>query len=130
MAISHGQPLALALDYAAMAMAEIASVSERRIHRLISGEDGLPVMLADRPGLESGFMILQYTAASLVSQNKGLCHPASVDSIPTCLGQEDHVSMGSISAIKLYDVVHNVETVLALELLAASRALAHPVPSS
>ncbi len=94
----HGQPLALALDFAAIALAELASISERRIYLLLEGHDGLPKLLMRETGLNSGFMIPQYTAAALVSENKVLCHPASVDSIPTSLGQEDHVSMGSISA--------------------------------
>lgn len=119
----HGQPLALALDFAAMALAELASISERRTYLLLEGHDGLPRLLMEDTGVNSGFMIPQYTAAALVSENKVLCHPASVDSIPTSLGQEDHVSMGSISAIKLLSVLHNVEYVLAVELLTACQAL-------
>ncbi len=119
----HGQPLALALDFAAMALAELASISERRTYLLLEGHDGLPKLLMEDTGVNSGFMIPQYTAAALVSENKVLCHPASVDSIPTSLGQEDHVSMGSISAIKLLAVLHNVEYVLAVELLTACQAL-------
>jgi len=119
----HGQPLALALDFAAMALAELASISERRTYLLLEGHDGLPKLLMKDTGVNSGFMIPQYTAAALVSENKILCHPASVDSIPTSLGQEDHVSMGSISAIKLLAVLHNVEHVLAVELLTAAQAL-------
>ena len=119
----HGQPLALALDYAAMALAELASISERRTYLLLAGHDGLPPLLMADTGLNSGFMIPQYTAAALVSENKVLCHPASVDSIPTSLGQEDHVSMGSISALKLLDVLNNVEQVLAIEMLTAAQAL-------
>src|SRR5699024_10221256 len=119
----HGQPLALALDYAAMALSELASISERRTYLLLEGHDGLPKRLMSDTGINSGFMIPQYTAAALVSQNKVLCHPASVDSIPTSLGQEDHVSMGSISALKLLDVLHNVERVLAVEMLTAAQAL-------
>jgi histidine ammonia-lyase len=106
----HGQPLALALDFAAMALAELASISERRTYLLLEGHDGLPKLLMRDTGVNSGFMIPQYTAAALVSENKVLCHPASVDSIPTSLGQEDHVSMGSISALKLLGVLRNVET--------------------
>lgn len=119
----HGQPLALSLDFAAMALAELASISERRTYLLLEGHDGLPRLLMKDTGVNSGFMIPQYTAAALVSENKVLCHPASVDSIPTSLGQEDHVSMGSISAIKLLAVLHNVEYVLAVELLTACQAL-------
>jgi histidine ammonia-lyase len=124
----HGQPLALALDFAAIALAEYASISERRIYLLLEGHDGLPKLLMRETGLNSGFMIPQYTAAALVSENKVLCHPASVDSIPTSLGQEDHVSMGSVSAVKLLMVLRNVETVLAIELLTASQALDYRLP--
>jgi histidine ammonia-lyase len=119
----HGQPLALAMDFAAIALAELASISERRTYLLLEGHDGLPKLLMHDTGVNSGFMIPQYTAAALVSENKVLCHPASVDSIPTSLGQEDHVSMGSISAFKLLSVLKNVERVLAVELLTSSQAL-------
>ncbi len=119
----HGQPLALAMDYAAIALAELGSISERRTYLLLEGHDGLPKLLMADTGINSGFMIPQYTAAALVSENKVLCHPASVDSIPTSLGQEDHVSMGSISALKLLSVLHNVERVLAVEMLTAAQAL-------
>lgn len=119
----HGQPLALAMDFAAMALAELASISERRTYLLLEGHDGLPRLLMKDTGVNSGFMIPQYTAAALVSENKVLCHPACVDSIPTSLGQEDHVSMGSISALKLLTVLHNVERVLAVEFLTAGQAL-------
>jgi len=124
----HGQPLALALDFAAIALAEFASISERRIYLLLEGHDGLPRLLMKETGLNSGFMIPQYTAAALVSENKILCHPASVDSIPTSLGQEDHVSMGSISAVKLLQVMKNLEYVLAIELLTATQALDYRAP--
>lgn len=124
----HGQPLALALDFAAIALAEFASISERRIYLLLEGHDGLPKLLMRETGLNSGFMIPQYTAAALVSENKVLCHPASVDSIPTSLGQEDHVSMGSVSAVKLLAILKNVETVLAIELLTAAQALDYRLP--
>ena len=124
----HGQPLALAMDYAAIALAELASISERRLYLLLSGQDGLPPLLMRETGVNSGFMIPQYTAAALVSENKVLCHPASVDSLPTSLGQEDHVSMGSISAVKLLQVFRNVETVLTIELLAAAQALDYRSP--
>lgn len=124
----HGQPLALVLDFTAMALAELASISERRTYLLLEGHDGLPRLLMRETGINSGFMIPQYTAAALVSENKVLCHPASVDSIPTSLGQEDHVSMGSVSALKLLDVLHNVEHVLAIELLTAAQALDYRLP--
>ena len=119
----HGQPLALAMDFAAIALAELTSISERRTYLLLEGHDGLPKLLMKDTGVNSGFMIPQYTAAALVSENKILCHPASVDSIPTSLGQEDHVSMGSISALKLLSVLQNVEHVLAVEFLTAAQAL-------
>jgi histidine ammonia-lyase len=124
----HGQPLALALDHAAIALAELASISERRTYLLLEGHDGLPKLLMAETGINSGFMIPQYTAAALVSENTVLCHPASVDSIPTSLGQEDHVSMGSISAVKLLAVLNNVEHVLAIELLTAAQALDYRFP--
>jgi len=124
----HGQPLALALDFAAIALAELASISERRTYLLLEGHDGLPRLLMKDTGVNSGFMIPQYTAAALVSENKILCHPASVDSIPTSLGQEDHVSMGSISALKLQEVMNNVEYVLAVELLTSAQALDFRLP--
>jgi histidine ammonia-lyase len=124
----HGQPLALAMDFAAIALAELASISERRTYLLLEGHDGLPKLLMKDTGLNSGFMIPQYTAAALVSENKVLCHPASVDSIPTSLGQEDHVSMGSISALKLLSVLRNVERVLAVEFLTAAQALDFRAP--
>ena len=119
----HGQPLALALDHAKIALAEFGSISERRTYLLLEGHDGLPELLMEETGINSGFMIPQYTSASLVSENKVLCHPSSVDSIPTSLGQEDHVSMGSISALKLLEVYQNVEQVLAIELFTAAQAL-------
>ena len=124
----HGQPLALALDFAAIALSELASISERRIYLLLAGHDGLPELLMRETGLNSGFMIPQYTAAALVSENKVLSHPASVDSIPTSLGQEDHVSMGAIGAVKLLQVLRNVEHVLAIELITASQALDYRAP--
>jgi len=124
----HGQPLALVLDFSAIALAELASIAERRIYLLLEGHDGLPRLLMKETGLNSGFMIPQYTAAALVSENKVLCHPACVDSIPTSLGQEDHVSMGSISAVKLLTVLENVQHVLAIELLTAAQALDYRLP--
>jgi len=124
----HGEPLALALDFAAMALAEFGGIAERRVYLLLEGHDGLPKLLMKETGINSGFMIPQYTAAALVSENKILCHPASVDSIPTSLGQEDHVSMGSISALKLLTVFHNIEHVLAIEFLTAAQALDYRAP--
>ncbi|MCM1151864.1 MAG: histidine ammonia-lyase [Alistipes sp.] len=118
----HGQPIALAMDFLAIALAELGNISERRIYKLISGTRGLPSFLVARPGLNSGFMIPQYAAASIVSQSKGLCMPASVDSIPSSQGQEDHVSMGSNAATKLYRVVCNTQRVLAIELFNAAQA--------
>lgn len=119
----HGQPLALALDFLAIAMAEIGSISERRTYQLISGTRELPAFLVDDPGLNSGFMIPQYTAAGIVSMNKVLAHPSSVDSIVSSNGQEDHVSMGANAAVKLYQVIENVTRILAIELFNASQAL-------
>ena len=119
----HGEPIAIPMDTLAIAMSELASISERRTYQLIHGLRGLPKYLVTEPGLNSGFMIPQYTAASIVSQNKGLCWPASCDSIPSSQGQEDHVSMGSNAATKLVRVVDNVETVLAIELFNAAQAL-------
>jgi histidine ammonia-lyase len=119
----HGQPLALPLDFLAIALAELGNISERRTYQLISGLRGLPAFLVADPGLNSGFMIPQYTAASIVSQNKQLCSPASVDSIVSSNGQEDHVSMGANAATKLLRVVDNLEKILAIELFNASQAL-------
>ncbi len=119
----HGEPIAIPMDSLAIAMSELASISERRTYQLIHGLRGLPKYLVAEPGLNSGFMIPQYTAASIVSQNKGLCWPASCDSIPSSQGQEDHVSMGSNAATKLVRIVDNVETVLAIELFNAAQAL-------
>lgn len=119
----HGQPLALHLDFLAMAMSELANISERRIYQLISGQRGLPLFLVKEAGLNSGFMIPQYTAAGIVSENKQLCTPSSVDSISSSNNQEDHVSMGANAATKCLRVVNNVEKVLAIELLSAAQAL-------
>ena len=119
----HGQPLALVFDYLAIAIAELGSISERRIYRLIAGERGLPEFLTPKPGLNSGFMIPQYTAASIVSRNKQLCSPASIDSIPSSNEQEDHVSMGANGATRLVRVLENVERVIAIELMTAAQAL-------
>lgn len=119
----HGQPLALAADFLSIAMSELASISERRTYQLISGSRGLPAFLIRNPGLHSGFMIPQYTAAGIVSENKQLCTPASVDTIPSSNNQEDHVSMGANSATKCKRVIDNVEKVLAIELMTAVQAL-------
>jgi histidine ammonia-lyase len=126
----HGQPVAFALDALVMAIAELASISERRIERLVnpSLSDGLPPFLTVEGGLNSGFMILQYVAAALVSENKSLAHPASVDSIPTSAGQEDHVSMGNAAGLKALQVLANVEHVLAIELLAGAQAVEFLAP--
>ena len=126
----HGQPLAFALDALAMATAELASISERRVERLVNPNlsDGLPAFLTTDGGLNSGFMIPQYVAASLVSENKVLCHPASVDSIPTSAGQEDHVSMGNAGGLKAWQVLANCERGLAIELLAGAQAVEFLAP--
>jgi histidine ammonia-lyase len=124
----HGQPLALGLDYLAIALAEFASISERRTYVMLSGVAGLPELLVKQSGVNSGLMVPHYTAAALVSENKGLCMPASVDSIPTSLGQEDHVSMGARSAVKCFDVLQNAETVLAIEQFCAAQALDYRAP--
>jgi histidine ammonia-lyase len=119
----HGQPLALALDFLAIAMSEVANITERLLYKIISGERELPVFLTKNPGLESGFMIPQYSAAALVSQNKQLATPASVDSIVSSNGQEDHVSMGANAAVKCNKVLDNTESVLGILLLASAQAL-------
>ena len=119
----HGQPLALPLDYACVAAAELGNISDRRCYLLLEGKWGLPMLLMQDVGLNSGFMIPQYTTAALVSENKTLCFPASADSIPTSLGQEDHVSMGSISGRKLNRVLDNLEFILAIELMCACQAI-------
>ena len=126
----HGQPVAFALDTLVLAVAELASISERRVERLVnpSLSDGLPPFLAVEGGLNSGFMILQYVAAALVSENKSLAHPASVDSIPTSAGQEDHVSMGNAAGLKALQVLANAEHVLAIELLAGAQAVEFLAP--
>lgn len=124
----HGQPLALSLDFLSIALAELGNISERRTYQLISGSRDLPNYLVANPGINSGMMIPQYTAASLVSQNKQLCSPASVDSIVSSNGQEDHVSMGANAATKAYRVVNNVYSILAIELLTATQAIAFRKP--
>lgn len=124
----HGQPLALNLDFLAIAMHEIGSIAERRLYRLVEGKRDLPPFLTSNPGLESGLMITQYTAASIVSQNKQLCTPASIDTIESSNGQEDHVSMGANAATKCLRVIENVERIQAIELLTASKALMYRRP--
>jgi len=120
----HGQPIALAMDFMAMALAELANISERRIERLVNPMlSGLPAFLVSDGGLNSGFMIAQYAAASLVSENKVLAHPACVDSIPTSANKEDHVSMGTIAARKCREILKNAENVIAIEFLCAAQAL-------
>lgn len=120
----HGQPLALACDFLGIAISELANISERRIERLVNPQlSGLPAFLVEDGGLNSGFMIAQYAAASLVSENKVLAHPASVDSIPTSANKEDHVSMGAHAARKCRDIVTNTEDVIAIELLCAAQAI-------
>lgn len=119
----HGQPMALPLDYACFAAAEVGNIADRRCYLLLEGKWGLPMLLMKNVGLNSGFMIPQYTTAALVTENKTLCFPASADSIPTSLGQEDHVSMGSISGRKLNKVIDNLEYILAIELLSACQAI-------
>ncbi len=121
----HGEPIAFALDYLAIAVSELASISERRTERLVNGalSFGLPRFLTPQGGLHSGLMIAQYTAASLVSENKVLSHPASVDSIPTSANQEDHNSMGSVAALKSEQVIDNVESVIAIEMLCAAQGI-------
>jgi histidine ammonia-lyase len=125
----HGQPLALAIDYACIAASEIGNISDRRIYLALEGNTlGVPKLLMNNPGINSGYMMLQYTSAALASENKGLCFPSSADSIPTSLGQEDHVSMGSIGARKAIRVINNVEKILAIELLTAAQAFEYRRP--
>lgn len=119
----HGESTALTLDFLAIALSELASISERRTYQLLSGQHGLPDFLVKRPGLDSGLMIVQYTSAALVNENKVLATPASIDTIPTCQLQEDHVSMGGTSAYKLMRILENVEYILAIELLVAAQAI-------
>lgn len=119
----HGQPLAMALDYATLAASELGNISDRRVYLALEGKyAGVPKLLLSETGINSGYMMLQYTTAALASENKGLCFPASADSIPTSLGQEDHVSMGSISGRKALQVIRNVERILAIEMLTAAQA--------
>jgi histidine ammonia-lyase len=126
----HGQPLAMALDYCSIAGSEIGNISDRRCYLLLEGQHGLPKLLTNDGGLNSGFMIPQYTTAALVSENKSLCFPASVDSIPTSLGQEDHVSMGSISSRKFNQILNNLEKILAIELMYGAQALEFRRPNT
>ena len=119
----HGEPLALGIDYLAMAMSELASISERRTFQLVSGNRDLPRFLIENSGLNSGLMIPQYTAAAITSMNKQLATPASVDSITSSAGQEDHVSMGANAVVKAYKIVYNIEKVLAIEFMSAMQAL-------
>ena len=119
----HGQPLAMALDYGSLASAELGNISDRRSYLLLEGKYGLPRLLTDKGGLNSGFMIPQYTTAALVTENKSLCFPPSADSIPTSLGQEDHVSMGSISGRQFNQILGNLEKILAIELMYAAQAI-------
>jgi histidine ammonia-lyase len=125
----HGQPLAFAMDFLAIALSEFASISERRTYQLLAGAGPLPTYLVEEPGLNCGFMVPQYVAASLVSQNKQLCTPASVDSIVSSNGQEDHVSMGANAGTKLMTVIDNVYEVLAIELFTAAQAMEFRRPS-
>ncbi|WP_420401977.1 histidine ammonia-lyase [Flagellimonas sp.] len=125
----HGQPLAMALDYAALAASELGNISDRRVYLALEGNSpGVPKLLMEDTGINSGYMILQYTSAALASENKSLCFPASADSIPTSLGQEDHVSMGSISGRKALNIIENVEKILAIELLTAAQAFEYRKP--
>lgn len=121
----HGQPLALVFDYLGIAISELANISERRLERLVNPQlnCGLPAFLVKKPGINSGFMIVQYSAASLVSENKVLAHPSSVDSIPSSANQEDHVSMGTIGARKATEILHNTRKVIAMEIMAGCQAV-------
>ncbi|TNJ43443.1 histidine ammonia-lyase [Tamlana fucoidanivorans] len=126
----HGQPLAMALDYGALAAAELGNIADRRCYLLIEGKYGLPRLLTESGGLNSGFMIPQYTTAALVTENKSLCFPPSADSIPTSLGQEDHVSMGSISGRKFNQILENLEKILAIEIMYATQAMEFRRPNT
>jgi len=126
----HGQPLAMALDYASIAAAELGNISDRRSYLLLEGQYGLPRLLIEKGGLNSGFMIPQYTTAALVTENKSLCFPPSADSIPTSLGQEDHVSMGSISGRQFCQILGNLEKILAIELMYAAQAMEFRRPNT
>ena len=126
----HGQPVAIPIDYSIISASELGNISDRRIYLLLKGNKVVPQLLLKKIGINSGFMILQYTSAALVSENKNLCFPASADSITTSLGQEDHVSMGSIGAVKFLKVVKNLEKILAIELLCSIQALEFHRPLS
>ena len=126
----HGQPLAMAIDYGALAASELGNISDRRCYLLLEGKYGLPRLLTEAGGLNSGFMIPQYTTAALVTENKSLCFPPSADSVPTSLGQEDHVSMGSISGRKFNQILNNLESILAIELMYAAQALEFRRPNT
>ncbi|OMP32309.1 histidine ammonia-lyase [Mangrovimonas sp. DI 80] len=126
----HGQPLAMALDYASIAASELGNIADRRCYLLLEGKFGLPRLLTESGGLNSGFMIPQYTTAALVTENKSLCFPPSADSVPTSLGQEDHVSMGSISGRKFNQILGNIEKILAIELMYAAQALEFRRPNT
>jgi histidine ammonia-lyase len=125
----HGEPVAMAIDYAALAASELGNISDRRIYLALEGNSpGVPALLMKNTGINSGYMMLQYTSAALASENKGLCFPSSADSIPTSLGQEDHVSMGSIAARKALRIIDNVEKILAIELITAAQAFEYRKP--
>jgi histidine ammonia-lyase len=126
----HGQPLAMALDYASIAASELGNIADRRCYLLLEGKYGLPRLLTTSGGLNSGYMIPQYTTAALVTENKSLCFPPSADSIPTSMGQEDHVSMGSISARKFNQILDNLEKILAIELMYAVQAMEFRRPNT
>ncbi len=126
----HGQPLAMALDYCSIAASELGNIADRRCYLLLEGKYGLPRLLTKSGGLNSGFMIPQYTTAALVTENKSLCFPPSADSIPTSLGQEDHVSMGSISGRQFNQILGNLEKILAIELMYAAQALEFRRPNT
>jgi histidine ammonia-lyase len=126
----HGQPLAMALDYGSIAASELGNISDRRCYLLLEGLYGLPRLLTKSGGLNSGFMIPQYTTAALVTENKSLCFPPSADSIPTSLGQEDHVSMGSISGRQFNQILNNIEKILGIELMYAAQALEFRRPNT
>jgi histidine ammonia-lyase len=126
----HGQPLAMALDYASIAVSELGNIADRRCYLLLEGKYGLPRLLTAAGGLNSGFMIPQYTTAALVTENKSLCFPPSADSIPTSLGQEDHVSMGSISGRQFNQIIGNLEKIIAIELMYGAQALEFRRPNT
>ena len=126
----HGQPLAMAIDYGSIAASELGNIADRRCYLLLEGKYGLPRLLTEAGGLNSGFMIPQYTTAALVTENKSLCFPPSADSVPTSLGQEDHVSMGSISGRKFNQILGNIEKIIAIELMYAAQAMEFRRPNT